>query len=156
MGSRNYDQLAEILKDAGSKVGIRVEKRPLEWSTFVEDLQEHRFEAVSLITSFPDPWISLRDFHSSADVPRGENLPGWHNAEVDAIIEKFNVEFDREKRIDLFHQFNRIWHEEQPMTLLTHNLVGVLQNNRFENVTVFPSGLRNHAYWVKPENVKYK
>lgn len=155
-GTRFYDQLAEILKDSAGKVGIRVEKRPLEWSTFVEDLYERRFDAASLVASFADPWIDPREFHSSADVPRGSNTPGWHNAEADAIIDEFKVEFDPAKRIELFHRFNRIWHEEQPMTLMIHNLVGVLQNNRFENVKVYPTGLRNHAYWVEPENVKYK
>jgi peptide/nickel transport system substrate-binding protein len=155
-GQRFYDQLAEMFKDAAGKIGVRVQKRPLEWSTFIEDYYERRFEAVALYASFEDPWTELRTFHSSADVPRGENDPGWHNAEVDAIVDQFNQEFDHDKRIELFHRFNHIWNEEQPMTLLMHNLVGVLQNSRFEDVTVYPTGLKNHKYWVKPENVKYK
>lgn len=155
-GNRFYDQLAELFGDACKKVGIRMQKRPLEWATFVEDLEERRFEAVSLVASFPDPWIRLLDFASSEDVPRGENLAGWHTPESDALIEQYEREFDHQKRIELFHQFNDMWQTEQPMTLMVHSLVGVLQNNRFENVRVYPTGLRNHAYWVKPENVKYK
>ena len=42
------------------------------------------------------------------------------------------------------------------MLLITHQLVGVVQNKRFEDVEVLPTGLRLHEYWVKPENVKYK
>ena len=52
--------------------------------------------------------------------------------------------------------FNRIFHENQPQTLLVHGIVGVLMNNRFENVKVRPTGMRIHDVWVEPENVLYK
>ena len=56
----------------------------------------------------------------------------------------------------LYHEFNQLYYDAQPQTLLVHGLVSVLQNKRFENVKVWATGLRMHEYWVKPENVLHK
>jgi peptide/nickel transport system substrate-binding protein len=154
---RFYVQIAAALDDACKKVGIRMSTRTLEWSTFIQDYYERRFDAVSLVSSFPDPWIDpYEEFHSSQDVPQGGNSAGWHNDEVDDILTRMREEFDDDKRAALFHEFNLIFQEEMPVLLVTHPLVGVVQNKRFEGVEVYPTGLRMHNYWVKPENVKYK
>jgi len=154
---RFYVQVAAALEDACKKVGIRMSVRTLEWSTFIQDFYERRFDAVSLVSSFPDPWIDpYEDYHSSQDVPKGGNSSGWHNERADELLEKMRAEFDSEARDRLFHEFNLIFQDEMPMLLITHQLVGVVQNKRFEDVEVLPTGLRLHEYWVKPENVKYK
>ena len=154
---RFYVQVAAALEDACKKVGIRMSVRTLEWSTFIEDYYERRFDAVSLVSSFPDPWIDpYGSFHSSQDVPKGGNSSGWHNDRADALLEQMRGEFDPEKRNKLFQEFNLLFQEEMPWLLINHTLVGVVQNKRFEDVEVFPTGLRIHEYWVKPENVKYK
>ena len=153
---RFYSQVVGLLTDACAKVGIRATMRTLEWATFIEDYYERRFDAAVLYNSFPDPWIDPKDsFHSSADVPRGSNSSGWRNAQVDALLDAMIEEFDEDKRTELYWEFNRLFQEEQPLTLLHHGKVSVLQNKRFEDVRVLPTGLRIMEYWVKPENVKY-
>ena len=153
---RFYSQVVGLLKDACAKVGIRASMRTLEWATFIEDYYERRFDAAVLYTSFQVPWISPREaYHSSADVPRGGNSPGWRNPRIDELTDAMIEEFDDQKRLDMYWEFNRIHQEEQPRTLLVHGLVNVLQSKRFEDVTVMPAGLRIMKYWVKPENVKY-
>ena len=35
-----------------------------------------------------DPWVDFYDnFHSSSDVPGGDNTAGWRNDRVDQILE---------------------------------------------------------------------
>ncbi len=80
---------------------------------------------------------------------------GWHHDEADKLLEDMRVVFDDDERTKMYHQFNQIFYEEQPRTLLLENLVGVLVNNRFEEIAVLPGGLRADEWWVKPENVKY-
>lgn len=154
---RFYSQVAGLITDAGQKVGIRATMRTLEWATFVEDYQEGRFDATILYSSFSDPWIDPRDgHHSSTDVPRGGNRVGWHNARVDQLTDAMLEEFDPAKRLEMYWEFNRIRQEEQPITFLNYGLVSVLQDKRFEDVEVLPTGLRLYEYWVKPENVRYR
>ena len=156
-GRRFYQQVEAQLEDACKKVGIRVIPRPLEWSTFIEDFHERRWDAVCLYNSFLDPWIdSYEEFHSSQDVPRGGNAPGWHNAQADKLLEEMRANFDEKSRDEQYHEFCELFHEEQPMTLLTHNVVGVLQNKRFEEAKVRPTGMQSFPIWVKPENVLNK
>jgi peptide/nickel transport system substrate-binding protein len=156
-GGRFFPQVVSVLEDACKQVGIRVTPRPLEWATFIQDFYERRFDAVCLFNSFADPWIDPYDsYHSSQDVPNGSNGTGWRNPEVDRLLEQMRETFDVEARIKLHQQFHEIFYEEQPQTLLFHSLVGVLQNKRFENVKVRPTGMRVHDVWVEPENVLYK
>ncbi len=152
-----YTQTAGLLEDACKKVGIRMTLRTLEWATFVQDFYDRNFDAAMLYHSFSDPFIDNYEYyHSSQDIPNGGNAPGWHNDEADALLEAMRTEFDREKRVEMFHRFNRIFQQEQPRTLLLEAKVGVLINKRFEDVEILPVGLRADRWWVKPENVKYR
>ncbi|MDG1480607.1 MAG: ABC transporter substrate-binding protein [Myxococcota bacterium] len=154
---RFYTQVTESLKDAAAKVGIRMSVRTLEWSTFIQDFYERRFDAVCLYNSFGDPWIDPYDsYHSSQDIPRGGNSAGWHNDRVDTLLTDMRQEFDETKRNEMFHEFNAIFHEEQPQTLLVHGIVGVLVHKRFKGVKVRPTGMRIHEFWVEPEDTLYQ
>ncbi len=152
-----YTQTAGLLEDSCKKLGVRMTLRTLEWSTFIQDYMDRNFDGAVLYHSFPTPFIDpYPAWHSSQDIPNGGNGAGWHNDEADALMEKMREEFDEDARNAMFHEFNRIYQQEQPRTLLLEGKVGVLVNNRFEEVEVLPTGLRPDEWWVKPENVKYK
>lgn len=152
-----FARVGASLKDACADVGIRMEMKPAEWATFLEDLNNRRFDAVCLYSSWPDPWLDPREsYHSSQDVPHGNNTAGWRNKRVDELLDAMVEEFDEEKRTAMFHEFNQLFYDEQPETLLVHGLVSVLRHKRFEDAEVFKTGMRNHRYWVKPENVVHK
>ena len=154
---RFYTQVAAVMEDACKKLGIRMSSRTIEWSTFIEDLNERRFDGAILYASYVDPWIdNYESFHSSQDVPRGENTSGWRNPKVDKLLEDMREEFDDQKRAAMFQEFNKIFMEEQPQTLLVHGVVGVLQNKRFQDVKVRPTGMQFFDIWVKPEDVLNK
>ncbi len=154
---RFFVQIAAALQDSCKQVGIRMSSRTLEWATFINDFDERRFDAVVLLNGFPDPWIDpYEGFHSSQDVPAGANASGWRNERADELLVAMREVFDDDKRNEMYQEFNLIFQSEMPMLLITHPLVGVVQHKRFEEVEVFPTGLRLHRYWVKPENVKYK
>lgn len=153
-GRRFYTQVTAQLEDAARKVGLRMATRPLEWATFKQDLEERNFDGVILYNSFSDPWIDSYDaFHSSQDVPRGGNLPGWRNARADELLTAMRAEFDTDKRDAMYKEFCKVFYDEQPLTLLMHGRVGVLAANRYEDVKVRPTGLQFFEFWVKPENV---
>ncbi|MCB9778673.1 MAG: hypothetical protein H6742_08940 [Alphaproteobacteria bacterium] len=153
-GGRFYTQLGALMDDAMKQVGIRMTVRPLEWSTFVEDLDNRRFDAAAFYDSPPDPWVdSYAGFHSSQDIPNGGNVYGWHNDKADALLEAMRTEFDDDKRNAMYKEFCAIYQQDQPATLLVHGLVGVLAHKRLEGAKVRPTGLQTFDMWVKPENV---
>ena len=59
-------------------------------------------------------------------------------------------EFDRDKRISMYHRLYETLHEQQPLTLLFHGQVNVLLHKRFRNVIVRHSGMRFTYWWVHP------
>lgn len=152
-----FVRVGGALQDACKQVGIRMTVAPAEWATFLEDLQNRRFDALCLYNSWSDPWIDPgTSYHSSQDVPYGNNHSGWRSPEADAIFDAMVSEFDEERRIELFHRFNELYYEAQPETLLIHGLVSVLRHKRFEDAEVMPTGMVIDRYWVKPENRLHK
>ena len=157
-GRRFYTRVCEQIADACKKSGIRMKQNGIEWATFQDDLEQRKFDAVILYNSFSDCWIDLysEGFHSSQDVPAGGNVSGWRNPRVDALTDAMREEFDDEKRRAMYHEFNRIFYDEQPQTLLIHGTVAVMQNKRFEAAKVRPTGMDIFELWVKPENVLHR
>ena len=156
-GRTFFQRVGGQIQEACRKAGIRLSIRSLEWATFAEDLDKHEFDGVMLINSWNDPWIDNFDaYHSSADVENGGNLTGWRDPRVDKLLQDMREEFDEGKRTAMFHEFNQLFYDAQPMTLLVHGLVDVLQNKRFELAKVRPTGMQMFELWVKPENVLHK
>ncbi len=156
-GRTFFIRVGGAIEDACKKVGIRMTLRALEWAKFFEDFENREWDGVCLYNSFPDPWLDPYDsYHSSQDRPRGGNSAGWRDDRVDELLTAMRQEFDEKKRIALYHEFNKLYYEAQPETLLVHGLVSVLQNKRFEGVKVRAAGLRMYDFWVEPENVLHK
>lgn len=156
-GRTFFDRVGGRIEDACKRVGIRMSVRSLEWATFIKDFDDRNFDGACLYSSWPDPWIDLYEaYHSSQDIPNGGNTSGWRDKRVDELLERMKVEFDDAKRTAMFHEFNRLYYDAQPQTLLVHGEVDVLCNKRFENIKVRRTGLQFFDWWVKPEHVLHK
>jgi peptide/nickel transport system substrate-binding protein len=69
----------------------------------------------SSVGSFPDPEASanwLCEQISSADNPDGANWQGYCNPEMDALLKKQATTLDRDERIKLFYQIEKIMYDE--------------------------------------------
>lgn len=154
-GSQFADQVATILKEELSKVGIDMSIRPLEWALFTKMLDDRSFDAVIMGWSLPVEADPYQVWHSS-QVEKGSNFIGFANREADSIIEKARVTFDKDKRVQLYRRFHRIMHEEQPYTFLfvSESLIAV--DRRFQNVNVYPLGIDTGEWWVPEKRRKYK
>jgi len=153
-GSTFAEQLSTILKEDLGQIGISMEIRKLEWAVFIQQIQDRKFDAVTLGWSLSVEADPYQVWHSSQS-DRGSNFVGFVNDEADWIIEEARVTFDRARRIELYHRFHEILHEEQPYTFLfcTESLAAV--HRRFRNVVVYPLGLRPVEWWVPAELWRY-
>jgi len=147
-GSKFGEQLATILQENLKQVGIRMRIRKLEWAVFIQNIQQHDFDACTMGWSLGWESDPFQLWHSS-QAEKGSNFVGFKNDEADRIIETARKEFDPEKRHRLYHRFHEIIHEEQPYTFLFTTEALVAVTRRFENVNVYPMGLAPREWKVR-------
>jgi peptide/nickel transport system substrate-binding protein len=152
-----HEQIAKMVKDQAAKVGIEVSLDPYEWSVFVERLHSRDFDAVNLSWGGggiqEDPY---QIWHSSQIGNRGSNYVGFNNPQADAIIEEARRTLDENKRNELYHQFHRIIHEEQPYTFVYSRPEQRFLDKRFENVKIHKLGINELEWYVPKDKQKYK
>ena len=134
-----YDQLLPILKEEFRKVGIDMMERRLEFTVLIENLKDHKFDAVSAAWTsdlLSDPF---QVWHSSSMKNRGSNFNSFRNDEADSLIERARQEFDPEKRRQLYWRLQEIMHDEQPYTFVYYGEEAAAYHKRFQNVEWLPA-----------------
>jgi peptide/nickel transport system substrate-binding protein len=155
-GNAVRKSVALVLLDELRKHGIAASVRELDWTIFLNDVKNHHFDAVVLgwqmSTTEPDAY---QVWHSSQAANKGSNAISYKNARVDEILELYRREFDPQKRIQLYKEFQQILHDEQPYTFLYVGKRVSAVHRRFQGVEVFPDGLRPIDWWVASTRQKY-
>jgi peptide/nickel transport system substrate-binding protein len=155
-GNALRKSVALVLLDELKKHGIAASVRELDWTIFLNDVKNHHFDAVVLgwqmSTIEPDAY---QVWHSTQAANKGSNAISYKNSRVDEILEKYRREFDAQKRIEMYKEFQQILHEEQPYTFLFVSKRISVVHRRFQGVEVFPDGLRPVDWWVPTRNQKF-
>ena len=85
-------------------LGVEVEIQQVEWATYLQDLNNEKFQAFAGLgwqADYPDPQDFLDIlFHSESSVNHG----GYSNPEVDRILEEARVEQDATRRVSLYRE----------------------------------------------------
>ena len=148
--------VALVLLDELKKHGIAASVRELDWTIFLNDVKNHQFDAVVLgwqmSTTEPDAY---QVWHSSQAANKGSNAISYKNARVDEILEQYRRQFDPQKRIEMYKEFQEIISEEQPYTFLYISKRVSAVQRRFQGVKVFPDGLRPIDWWVPVAQQKF-
>lgn len=109
--------LEVILQAWEQELGLQVEIQQTEWATFLEDVNQKRYQMYSLgwIADYPDPenFLDLL-FHSEGE----GNRTNYSNPEVDAVLEQARVEQDVTRRFELYNQVEEMILEDAPWVLL--------------------------------------
>jgi peptide/nickel transport system substrate-binding protein len=149
--------VALALQDELRKHGIDANVRALDWTIFLDEVRNHNFDAVVLgwAMSVTEP-DAYQVWHSSQAENKGSNMISYKNPRVDAILEEYRRTFDANKRIELYHEFQRILNVEQPYTFLFIQKAVTAVSRRFHGVEVLPIGrLRPLDWWVPKAQQKY-
>ncbi len=155
-GNATSEQIVKAFKDNAAKVGVEIIPDPTEWSIFVNNLNNRNFDAVMLGwggTIESDPY---QIFHSSQIEGKGNNFVGFSSKTSDRIIEEARRTLDPDKRYEMYHQFHRILHEDQPYTFLFARPTFVFLDKRFENVNIHTLGLDFYEWYVPKDKQRYK
>ncbi len=113
-GNKASETLGLTLQEAHEKLGIKLEMRNLEWSSFLERMLERSFDAVNLAWVPPLESDPEQLWHSRWGKPelKSSNMCGVMDDYVDELIEKGQKELDEEKRAALWRELHRYIHDE--------------------------------------------
>jgi peptide/nickel transport system substrate-binding protein len=155
-GSAVFKQLSPILMEEFRKAGIEMTERLVELSLMTQTLREHRFDASVLGFTFDLVSDPYNIWHSSSTV-EGQNFQNFKNAESDQMLEQARLEFDNEKRRQIYWRWQELIHEEQPVTFLYYVQEPASYHKRFQNVQWLPlrPGYDLTSWWVPKAMQKY-
>lgn len=151
-GNKMREQTALILQAHLARVGVRVDIRVLEWSSFIHDfVDKGNFDALILgwnLGRDPDQYLI---WHSSQ---RGEgryNFVGYDNPETDRLWEQGRRTFDLDQRRTVYQKIHRLLAEDMPYIFLYYPESLPVVHRRFQNVETAPAGIGwNFREWFVP------
>lgn len=143
---------ATIAQQDMAKAGVKANIKPLEWSVYIQTLDEFTYDVCSLLWSGGLESDPYQIWHSSqAKVKRGSNHVGYISEEADRLIETGRRSLNFEKRVEIYHQFHRLLHRDQPYTFLLGFTSTVAVQEKFRNTRVFKTGLSSQLMWLPAE-----
>ncbi|MBI4459136.1 MAG: hypothetical protein HY648_03625 [Acidobacteria bacterium] len=109
---------AALMKENLRRLGIDLTIRELEWATFLENINDRKFDACNLGWATGIESDPYQIWHTSQMENRGSNHVGFGNAETDRLIEQSRLMIDDAERRKVFFELHRIMHETQPYLFL--------------------------------------
>jgi peptide/nickel transport system substrate-binding protein len=136
--------VARILADQLGAVGIDVEVRSFEFGTFFMDIKKGNYELASMQTSaISEPDMAYTYFHSSR-VPTPDDLHlhnrwRYRNPELDDLLERGRSAMNRERRVALYGEAQKILARDLPVIPLWHEDNVAVMNVDLTGYQVFPN-----------------
>ncbi|KWT92658.1 peptide-binding protein [Candidatus Magnetominusculus xianensis] len=135
MGNPLRMKTAAIIQWKLKQVGIKVNIRALEWSTFLNEfIDKKRFDAVILGWGIGMDGDQYDIWHSSKTKDKEFNFVSYSNSEVDALLETGRRTFDIDKRKAAYYKIQAILADELPYLFLYVPDALVVVNKKFMGI----------------------
>ncbi len=130
--------ICEYIATALKEVGVDCQLKGVDITDLAHTFEDKNFDALYMGWALGTPPENPRQlWHSSGAKEKGSsNAIGFAHPEVDHIIDELDYEYDKEKRIALYHRFHQIIHEEQPYTFLYSPKQRLLYRDYVKNVFI--------------------
>ena len=116
-------------------MGIEANLIILEFSVLLQNLRNRSYEAyMGSLSEDPIERDFFEEYHSSQAHGSEENFCCYANPEVDILIDSMKSELDRNKRMQISKQIQRIIVKDAPMTYLFSKPEIFAWVDRFDNV----------------------
>jgi len=124
-GNRSRELVEQVLQSQWKKLGIdvRIKNQPAR-VFFGQTVTQRKFKAMAMFAWISSPESVPRTTLHSDHIPSkennfaGQNYTGYKNPEMDGLLERIEVELDRDKRQKLWHRFQTIYADDLPVTPL--------------------------------------
>lgn len=130
--------IAEFIATSLKEIGIDCRTSGLDYPDMTAKINDKNFDALLMGWALGSPPDDPRQiwYTNKGDEKGSSNYIGFSNAEVDEIINTLDFEADPQKRIELYHRFHRIIHEEAPYIFLDCPKVAFLYREGLQNVFI--------------------
>ena len=158
-GNPNGEKVCELVQESLKQVGIDMHLDREEFSQLINRIDDWKFDATMQGWSLDingDPsqlWSS-----SGADVKKSSNFIGYKSAEADKLIAAGRLEYDADKRAAIYHELQRVIHDDYPVCFLFNPKQIVIISDRYRNVQTFtPRPCFDITTWWVPRDLqRYK
>ena len=103
----------EVMLEQWRALGIEIDIQQTEWATFLQDVNERKYQMFSLgwIADYPDPenFLDLL-FHGESQ----NNHTAYSNPEVNRLLEEARTERDRVRRFEIYNQAEQMILDDAP------------------------------------------
>lgn len=130
-------QVAEAVQGYLNAIGLRTEFRVWEWASYQQTLYRRQQGGTGFGSSAAHMWmlgtsIPTADWRLSRRLMTGQsaNLGGYSNPRVDALLNGARTELDPARRMEAYHQANRILWTEEPPNLFLYNQQQIIAMQR--------------------------
>ena len=140
-----------VVKNNLQSIGIDVSTEKMELGTFIDNLYDRKLNSWMAGWGIPIP-LELKPYWYSDPNIGMLNFACYENPEIDKILDELDTKIKDERRNELVKQFQKIIHEDEPVTFLywTPNIVAY--NKRIKNINVTPYGVMTHCWeWTLDE-----
>ncbi|HXZ06781.1 MAG TPA: ABC transporter substrate-binding protein [Paraburkholderia sp.] len=139
-------RLADYMRSALSRIGIAVQIRSQDASTFIKRIYTDRDFAFTTngSSNLFDPTVGVQRLYWSKNFIKGvpfSNATHYSNPRVDQLLEAAAVENDKQKRIEYFKAFQEIVAHELPNLNLYQPLFLTVANQRVRNEVLTADGV---------------
>lgn len=152
-GGGLIERIEKYIVDQCASVGIRCTPKAVDWALYDQILKNRDFDAITLAWSASTPESDPKQiWHPDSIQNQGHNFIQW-DAGQGELIDQIKSTLDFGERMELFHKFNRLTHEEQPYTFIRVSPWTRFINKKFENVHPYGTGLEQREFYVSPQAV---
>jgi microcin C transport system substrate-binding protein len=115
----SYEPMLTEYKNQAKKVGVDIQLRALEWTSFTKLLDERNFDAVVLAWTRGIDMDLKQIWHTDSIASQGSNFISYSNPAVDKAIDEHRKTMDYQARVKLAKQMQKLIYDDQPYTFLT-------------------------------------
>jgi peptide/nickel transport system substrate-binding protein len=159
-GSPYAAKIAAVLQQDLKSIGVQMDTREMEWSSFYEKVSKHEFQAEMAgwgTGTDPDTGWNL---WRTEQYETGRNYGKYSNPRVDTLFELGRKELDFDKRRKIYQEMHKIIYDDQPYTWIYNAATLAAFNKRIRGVEFSPRGIYGFdpsfdGWWVAPGEAKY-
>ncbi|MEP4645487.1 MAG: ABC transporter substrate-binding protein, partial [Lentilitoribacter sp.] len=138
----NARRMAQLIQEDFRRIGVDVEIVTYEWGTYLSKSRSIDRDGALLLgwsgdNGDPDNFLSLL---LGCDGVGGSNRAHWCHHEYDKLIKKAKSETDRNIRMELYHEAQKIFKEQAPWATIAHSLVTVPISKNVSGYKIDPLG----------------
>lgn len=154
-GNRTRELIQQVLQSQWQAIGVElvIRNQPPR-VLFAETLNQREFDAMALFAWISSPESVPRTTLHSEEIPTaangwvGQNFTGFANERMDSLIDRIEVELDREKRRELWGELQTLYAEELPALPLFWRANSFILPNWLEGLR--PTGhMGTSTLWVE-------